>query len=100
MFGTHLFPGGVHPREGKNGKAVNSGNAIVDMPAPARVVIPLSQHIGAPAKAVVKKGDHVKQREVLGTQGNSGRSTGFHEHYEVLINNRSVDPYKFINYKF
>ena len=48
----------------------------------------------------VKKGDYVKQREVLGTQGNSGRSTGFHEHYEVLINNRSVDPYKFINYKF
>ena len=69
MFGTHLFPGGVHPREGKNGKAVNSGNAIVDMPAPARVVIPLSQHIGAPAKAVVKKGDHVLVGQVIGEAG-------------------------------
>ncbi len=69
MFGTHLFPGGVHPREGKNGKAVNGGNAIIDVPAPARVVIPLSQHIGAPAKAVVKKGDHVLVGQVIGEAG-------------------------------
>ena len=59
MFGSRLFPGGVHPHEGENGKAVNGGNAIKPMPAPARVIIPLSQHIGAPAKALVQKGDRV-----------------------------------------
>lgn len=59
VFGNRLFPGGIHPQEGLNGKSVNGGNAIIDMPAPARVIIPLSQHIGAPAKALVKKGDHV-----------------------------------------
>ena len=69
MFGKHLFPGGVHPKEGKNGKAVNGGNAIVDMTAPARVIIPLSQHIGAPAKAIVKKGDHVLVGQVIGEAG-------------------------------
>jgi electron transport complex protein RnfC len=54
-----LFPGGIHPREGANGKAVNSGNAIRDLAAPKRVTIPLSQHIGAPAKPIVEKGERV-----------------------------------------
>ena len=69
MFGTHLFPGGVHPREGKNGKAVNGGNAIIDVPAPARVVIPLSQHIGAPAKPLVAVGDKVKVGQPVAEPG-------------------------------
>ena len=59
MFGSRLFPGGVHPHEGVSGKRVNGGNAIKELPAPPRLVIPLQQHIGAPAKAVVKKGNEV-----------------------------------------
>lgn len=59
VFRKKLFPGGTHPHEGVNGKAVNSGNAIRELPAPQRVIIPLSQHIGAPAVALVKKGDTV-----------------------------------------
>lgn len=51
MFVKHMFPGGTHPHEGVNGKAVNSGNAIRELPAPARVVIPLSQHIGCALQA-------------------------------------------------
>lgn len=69
MFGNRLFPGGVHPHEGVNGKAVNAGNAIEELAAPARVIIPLSQHIGAPAAALVKKGDHVKIGQVIGEAG-------------------------------
>lgn len=69
MFGARLFPGGVHPHEGVGGKAANGGNAIVELPAPPRVVIPLSQHIGAPAKAVVQKGDRVKMGQVIGEAG-------------------------------
>lgn len=64
-----MFPGGTHPHEGANGKSVNGGNAIVCLPAPPRVVIPLSQHIGAPAKALVKKGDHVKVGQLIGQAG-------------------------------
>ena len=59
MFEKRLFPGGIHPKEGVNGKAVNGLNPIRPLEAPPRVVIPLQQHIGAPAKAVVKAGDHV-----------------------------------------
>jgi len=66
VFGAHLFPGGIHPHEGVNGKAVNGGNAIRELPAPPRVIIPLSQHIGAPAKPLVQKGDHVKIGQLIG----------------------------------
>lgn len=38
----------------------------VKMPVPARVHIAMSQHIGAPAKVVVKKGDEVKVGTVIG----------------------------------
>ena len=69
MFGIRMFPGGTHPHEGVNGKAVNGGNAIVELPAPARVVIPLQQHIGAPAKALVKKGDLVLMGQKIGEAG-------------------------------
>ena len=69
MFGLKMFPGGTHPHEGVNGKVVNGGNAIVELPAPARVVIPLSQHIGAPAKAIVKKGDQVLMGQKIGEAG-------------------------------
>ncbi len=69
MFSKKMFPGGVHPHEGRNGKAVNSGNAIRELPAPQRVVIPLSQHIGAPATALVKKGDVVLMGQKIGEAG-------------------------------
>ncbi len=69
VFAKHMFPGGTHPHEGVNGKAVNSGNAIRELPAPAKIVIPLSQHIGAPCKAVVKKGDTVLAGQMIGEAG-------------------------------
>ena len=71
MFRRKMFPGGMHPHEGVNGKSVNSGNAIRELPAPQRVIIPLSQHIGAPATALVKKGDTVLMGQKI------GEATGF-----------------------
>ena len=38
---------------------VTAGSAIEKLPLPGEVIIPLSQHIGAPARAVVKRGDRV-----------------------------------------
>jgi murein DD-endopeptidase MepM/ murein hydrolase activator NlpD len=44
---------------------------------------------------LVKPGQKLKRGEVLGTLGNSGRSTGPHLHYEVRKNNRAVNPMYF-----
>ncbi len=54
--------GGIHPAENK----LSANKAIEPMSIPAQVVIPLAQHIGAPAKAVVKKGDQVKVGTLIG----------------------------------
>ncbi len=56
----YRFPGGIHPHEGINGKAVTAALPIVEPTQPARVVIPMQQHIGAPCKCLVQKGDRVK----------------------------------------
>ena len=45
----------------------------------------------------VSKGQSVKTGDLIGIQGNSGRSTGPHLHYEIQINKQSVNPMKFMN---
>lgn len=40
----------------------------------------------------VKKGQQVKRGDLIGYVGNTGLSTAPHLHYEVLINNKRVDP--------
>lgn len=57
--------GGIHPPENK----LSSGKKITLLPVPKQVVIPLNQHIGAPAVAVVKKGDAIKVGTLLGKAG-------------------------------
>jgi electron transport complex protein RnfC len=66
LFQKLTFRGGVHP---SHDKKQTEALPIEPFPAPAKVVIPLSQHIGAPAKPVVKKGDLVKVGQVLGEPG-------------------------------
>ena len=47
----------------------------------------------------VKKGEVVTQRQVIGTIGSTGISTGPHLHYEVHIGSDVVDPAKYVNIK-
>lgn len=53
--------GGVHPPENK----LSASEKIKVLPVPEQVVIPLSQHIGAPATPVVQKGDAVKAGQLI-----------------------------------
>lgn len=66
MSTVHNFPGGIHPHEGRGGKAATAGLSIVEAPQPSRVAIPLQQHIGAPCKPLVTKGDAVKTGQMIG----------------------------------
>ena len=46
-------------------------------------------------KMFVKVGDEIKKRDIIGNMGRSGRSTGVHLHYAVVLNNRSQNPKKY-----
>lgn len=59
--------GGIHPKE----KKISAGEATQSIAIPDQVIIPLSQHIGAPCQPVVKKGDPVKVGTLI------GKSVGF-----------------------
>lgn len=58
--------GGVHP---KDNKIYSAHQPIVECPLPQKAIIPLAQHIGAPAKPVVQKGDKVKVGQLLAEAG-------------------------------
>ena len=45
---------------------------------------------------LVRQGNEIGFRDKVGLLGNSGRSTGPHVHYEILVNGKSVDPTNFI----
>ncbi len=58
--------GGVHPHDNKE---FSAHQAITACPLPKTAIIPLVQHIGAPAQAVVEKGQKVKVGELIAKAG-------------------------------
>lgn len=54
----------------------------------------LMTRYGHANKLIVQVGDFVKKGQLIGLVGNTGRSTGNHLHYEVLMGGQSIDPQK------
>jgi electron transport complex protein RnfC len=62
MSTKHAFHGGVHPPENKR---QSTGGPIQVAPVPKQLIVPLSQHIGAPSEVVVSVGDRVLKGQVI-----------------------------------
>jgi electron transport complex protein RnfC len=56
------FKGGVHPEDGKH----LSKDKPIELYTPKQVLVPMQQHIGAPAKLVVELGAQVKKGQLIG----------------------------------
>lgn len=72
-----------HPQYG-NMLEVDHGNDLITRYAHA-------------SKVHVKKGDLIKRGQRIADVGNTGRSTGAHLHFEVLVQGVPQDPQKFLN---
>lgn len=60
------FVGGIHPYDGKD---LSKDKPIQDVLPKGEMVYPLSQHIGAPAKPIVAKGDRVLAGQKIAESG-------------------------------
>lgn len=66
-MGKCTFKGGIHPFDGKE---LSKDKPIKELfPALGEMVFPLSQHIGAPAKPLVNKGDYVLAGQLIAEAG-------------------------------
>lgn len=81
--------GGVHPPENK----LSASSGIQVLPLPQRVTIPLSQHLGVPAKPVVDRGDPVKTGQLIAI-GDGFVSSNIHSSVsgKVLKIDNELDP--------
>ncbi len=66
-----------------NNVVVSHGNGVVTQ-------------YGHMTKSVVKPGQKIKRGEQIGFVGKTGKASGPHLHYEVRINDKSVNPYNYI----
>lgn len=86
-MGILSFRGGIHPYEGKE----LSKNELIMPVKPVRALVyPLSQHIGAPAKAVVKKGDEVLKGQLI-AQADGFVSVSVHSSVSGVV--RAIEPH-------
>ncbi len=60
------FKGGIHPNDGKS---LSKDQPIKELLPGNELAYPLSQHIGAPAVSIVKKGDHVLKGQKIAEAG-------------------------------
>lgn len=79
------------------GKVIKAGrNGAYGMFVEIKHDFGITTRYGHMSKVLVKKGQTVNIGQSIGKQGNTGRSTGAHLHYEIRYNGKPVNPQKFL----
>ena len=86
------FKGGIHPYEGKE---LTMDKDVIEYVPKGDMVYPLSQHIGAPAKAVVKKGDRVLVGQLIAEAGGFV-SANIHSSVSVIENDNQFEEIEYV----
>lgn len=76
----------------KSGRSQGLGNAVYLSHGYG-----LTTRYGHLMKITVEEGQKVKRGDVIGLVGNTGRSTGYHLHYEVRLHGRTTNPLGYIH---
>ncbi|MDD6678889.1 MAG: electron transport complex subunit RsxC [Firmicutes bacterium] len=82
------FFGGIHPKENKS---YAEHEKVQAFPEPDILVIPMSQHIGAPCKPLVQKGDHVTVGQKIGD--NAGLCVPVHSSVSGTVKGVEMRPH-------
>ncbi len=109
---SKTFKGGVHPKEYKE---LTEHLSFETIPLPDEITLPLSQHLGKEAKALVKKGDEVQPGQMIAqaegfvsapihssvagkvmSLGKEQTSSGFPKDSIVIKTNETVESQKFL----
>jgi len=57
----------------------------------------ISTRFGHLSGYAVRPGQHIKRGQVIGYVGATGRTTGYHLHYEILLNGQQVNPLRYLS---
>lgn len=83
---------GVVSKAGRNG---SYGNMVE-----IKHGLGISTLYGHLSRVLVRPGQRIREGQLIGRQGSTGRSTGNHLHYEVRYNNRPLNPQNFLKAGF
>lgn len=89
FFGKKTFPHGIHPPEYKE---ETSRKKTIRLPFAPEIVLPLSQHIGAPAVPVVHKGQYVERGQLIAEAAENGLSVPIHASVSGIIKDIDLMP--------
>ena len=93
MSVPHVPEATVHP---SGGEAESLAASIVGLAVFLSHGYGVSTRYGHLSKIAVEAGQKVRRGDVVGYVGSTGRSTGYHLHYEVLVDGRAVNPLAYV----